>query len=99
MLDAEGQGLEFYGGDPQLLYPSALGRYRAMMLAGGWTPGPDEEELLEFAMHESQYRDYMTALSSSCSCIPDSKSAVAGDAVYAAIAMALHEYGSKEIIS
>ena len=89
---AEDKRLEFYGSDPQLLYPSALGRYRAMMLAEGWTPGPDEEELLEFAMHESQYRDYMAALSLSCSCIPDSKSAVAGDAVYAAIAMALHEY-------
>ena len=96
---AEDKRLEFYGGDPQLLYPSVLGRYRTMMLAEGWTPGPDEEELLEFAMHESQYRDYMTALSSSCCSIPDSKSAVAGDAVYAAIAMALHEYLSTEISS
>lgn len=117
---AEDKRLEFYGGDPQLLYPSALDRYRTMMLAEGWTPGPDEEELLEFAMHESQYRDYMTALSSSCCSIRSSHSSVSSansgislvqpavmdsgnmiqeSAVYAAIAMALHEYLSTEISS
>ena len=117
---AEDKGLEFYGGDPQLLYPSALDRYRTMMLAEGWTPGPDEEELLEFAMHETQYRDYMTALSSSCcgirsshSCVSsansgislvqpaviDSGNMIQESAVYAAIAMALHEYLSTEISS
>ena len=105
---AEDKGLEFYGGDPQLLYPSALDRYRTMMLAEGWTPGPDEEELLEFAMHETQYRDYMTALSSSCSnsgislvqpAVIDSGNMIQESAVYAAIAMALHEYLSTEISS
>ena len=117
---AEDKRLEFYGGDPQLLYPSALDRYRTIMLAEGWTPGPDEEELLEFAMHETQYRDYMTALSSSCcgirsshSCVSsansgislvqpaviDSGNMIQESAVYAAIAMALHEYLSTEISS
>lgn len=101
---AEEKGLAFYDGDPQQLYPDALDLYRAKMLAEGWSAGPDDEELLEFAMHESQYRDYMSA---HFSALPEhsgiqvsaSVSVSQDNAVYAAIAMALHEYGSKEIIS
>lgn len=102
---AEDKGLEFYGGDPQLLYPSVLDRYRAMMLAEGWSSGQDDEELLEFVMHETQYRDYMSKLSSSCAGASSalsspgatsSASIVLDDAVCAAIAMALHEYLEKD---
>lgn len=49
---------EFYADDPQVLYPDELGRFRLMMLESGWDLGQDDEELLEFAMHERQYRAY-----------------------------------------
>ena len=52
------KGYEFYTGNPQELYPDELGRYRNQMLEYGWDTGPDDEELLEFAMHERQYRVY-----------------------------------------
>lgn len=89
---AQSRGLEFFDGDPQLLYPLALDRYRTLMLAEGWSFGSDDEDLLEFAMHEAQYRDYIASRSSSLSDILDPKSVVADEAVYAAIAMALHDY-------
>lgn len=78
------KGLDFYDGNPQELYPQALDRYRSMMACEGWTAGLDEENLLEFAMHEVQYRRYMSQIMKR---IPESEAAV-----YAAIAMALHEY-------
>lgn len=53
---AEQKGLEFYHGNPQDLYPSELDRFRGQMISNGWEFGPDDEELLEFAMHERQYR-------------------------------------------
>lgn len=86
------RGFEFYDGDPQELYPDSLDRYRIQMLAEGWPFGSDEEDLLEFSMHQMQYREYMAGRLSSCLGIQDSKSVVVDDAVYAAIAMALHEY-------
>ena len=52
------KGYEFYTGDPQLLYPDELEKYRRQMLVNGWDSGQDDEELLEFAMHERQYRGY-----------------------------------------
>jgi len=32
------------------------------MIEKGWDLGPDEEELFEFAMHETQYRDYKSGI-------------------------------------
>ncbi|MCK5078897.1 MAG: hypothetical protein KAR09_03070, partial [Bacteroidales bacterium] len=55
---AKKQGREFYDGVPQDAYPDALDKYRKEMKENGWETGEDDEELLEFAMHEDQYRDY-----------------------------------------
>lgn len=55
---AKAQGREFYTADPQDLYPDALDSYRAKMKDKGWDTGKDDEELLEYAMHEPQYEDY-----------------------------------------
>jgi len=55
---AKKQGREFYKGVPQDAYPDELDKYRKEMKKNGWETGEDDEELLEFAMHEDQYRDY-----------------------------------------
>jgi pyruvate carboxylase subunit B len=55
---AKEQGKEFYDGEPQDAYPDELDKYRKEMDENGWEYGEDDEELLEFAMHETQYRDY-----------------------------------------
>lgn len=55
---AKQQGKEFYEGVPQDNYPDALDKYKEEMKENGWEFGQDNEELLEFAMHERQYRDY-----------------------------------------
>ena len=55
---AQAQGREFYTGNPQDLYPNALAEYRQKMQDNKWDLGEDEEELLEYAMHPSQYEAY-----------------------------------------
>jgi len=55
-------GWEFYTGNPQDAYPDALDAYRAEMKENSWDCGKDDEELLEFAMHERQYRDYKSGI-------------------------------------
>lgn len=55
---AKEQGREFFTGDPQELQPDALDHYRDLMKQKGWNVGPDEEELLEYAMHPAQYEDF-----------------------------------------
>lgn len=55
---AKEQGREFFTGDPHTLYDNCLDKFRAEMEENGWDVGPDEEELYEFAMHETQYRAY-----------------------------------------
>ena len=55
---AERRGYEFYAGNPQDAFPDCLDRFRAMMKDEGWNEGQDHEELLEFAMHERQYRAF-----------------------------------------
>ena len=55
---ASQKGYEFNLGNPQDLYPDELDKFRQMMLEYGWDFGQDDEELLEFAMHERQYRGY-----------------------------------------
>jgi pyruvate carboxylase subunit B len=59
---AKSQGREFYDGVPQDFYPDALDKYRKEMKENGWDTGEDDEELLEFAMHEDQYRDYKSGV-------------------------------------
>ena len=55
---AKDKGYEFYTGNPQDQYPDELPKFKKMMKEEGWSEGPDQEELFEFAMHERQYRDY-----------------------------------------
>lgn len=59
---AEEQKREFYTGVPQDAYPDELEKYRKEMKKLGWETGQDDEELFEFAMHETQYRDYKSGL-------------------------------------
>lgn len=59
---AKEKGLEFYTENPQDEYPDALPAFRKEMEEQGWELGEDEEELLEFAMHERQYRDYKSGI-------------------------------------
>lgn len=56
------QGRTFYKGTPQDAYPDVLNKYRAEMQKNGWDTGPNDEELFEFAMHETQYRDYKSGI-------------------------------------
>lgn len=55
---AKEKGFEFTTEDPQSNYPDDLARFQKEMKENGWDKGEDQEELFEFAMHESQYRDY-----------------------------------------
>ncbi|MCP4456845.1 MAG: oxaloacetate decarboxylase [Cytophagales bacterium] len=52
------QGREFFEGDPQDLQLDALDDFRKKMEEKGWDTGEDDEELLEYAMHATQYEDY-----------------------------------------
>ncbi|NOZ48245.1 MAG: oxaloacetate decarboxylase [Chlorobi bacterium] len=55
---ANEQGREFFNGVPQDLYPDALESFKKEMKEKKWDFGQDDEELLEFAMHKSQYEAY-----------------------------------------
>lgn len=55
---AKEKGFEFTNADPQSYYPDDLARFEKEMEEKGWERGEDDEELFEFAMHETQYRDY-----------------------------------------
>ncbi|MCQ2096278.1 MAG: oxaloacetate decarboxylase [Bacteroidaceae bacterium] len=59
---AKEKGLKFTSADPQSYYPDDLPRFIKEMEEKGWDRGQDDEELFEFAMHESQYRDYKSGL-------------------------------------
>ena len=59
---AEKQGMEFFTGDVQALYPDDMDVYRKEMADNGWELGQDDEELFELAMHPTQYRDYKNGL-------------------------------------
>lgn len=59
---AKKKGLEFYTGNPQDAYPDVLDEFRKEMKENNWDVGENEEELFEFAMHETQYRDYKSGL-------------------------------------
>ena len=55
---AKEKGYELSTEDPQVNYPDDLERFIKEMEENGWDRGQDDEELFEFAMHETQYRDY-----------------------------------------
>ena len=59
---AKEKGLEFYTGNPQDMYPDELPKFRKMMDEEGWDYGQDDEELLNMAMFERQYRDYRSGI-------------------------------------
>ncbi|MEO1409351.1 MAG: biotin/lipoyl-containing protein [Bacteroidota bacterium] len=55
---ARAQEREFYQGNPQDLYPDELELFAAKMEERGWDYGEDDEELMEYAMHPTQYEDF-----------------------------------------
>ena len=59
---AKEKGLEFYTGNPKDMYPDELPKFRKMMDEEGWDYGEDDEELLNMAMFERQYRDYRSGV-------------------------------------
>ena len=59
---AKEKGMEFYTGNPQDMYPDELPMFREMMAKEGWDCGEDDEELLNMAMFERQYRDYKSGI-------------------------------------
>lgn len=59
---AKQKGLEFNTGNPQDSFPDELDKFRRIMQEEGWHCGQDDEELLELAMHERQYRDYRSGI-------------------------------------
>ena len=59
---AKEKEFEFTTADPQSNYPDELPRFIEEMQKNGWERGEDDEELFEFAMHESQYRDYKSGV-------------------------------------
>jgi pyruvate carboxylase subunit B len=59
---AKREGREFYDGNPQDNYPDALDSFRREMEENKWSPGDDDEELFELAMHDRQYRDYRSGV-------------------------------------
>lgn len=59
---AKEKNLEFYTGNPQDAFPNELDKYREEMKENNWDFGKDDEELLELAMHDRQYRDYKSGI-------------------------------------
>ncbi len=59
---AKSKGMEFFTGNPQDEVADALDEYRKEMDANGWEYGEDDEELMELAMHDRQYRDYKSGI-------------------------------------
>ena len=55
---AKEKGYEFTTADPQSYYPDDLARFEKEMEENGWDRGEDDEELFEFAMHETQSVSY-----------------------------------------
>ncbi len=58
MAIAKKQKREFYTGNPQDLYQDELELFAENMDKRGWDYGEDDEELMEYAMHPTQYEDY-----------------------------------------
>tara|TARA_B100000683_G_scaffold73151_1_gene71745 strand:+ start:529 stop:2352 length:1824 start_codon:yes stop_codon:yes gene_type:complete len=51
-------GKEFYNGNPQDLIEDVLDINRNEMKSKNWDFGQDDEELLEYSLHKTQYLDY-----------------------------------------
>ncbi len=51
-------GKDFYDGNPQDLIENVLEKNRKEMKSNNWDLGEDEEELLEFSLHKTQYLDF-----------------------------------------
>ena len=51
-------GKEFYNGNPQDLIEDVLDLNRNEMKSKNWDFGQDDEELLEYSLHKTQYLDY-----------------------------------------
>mgnify|MGYP001349753606 FL=1 len=52
----------FFNGEPQDLVDDTLEKNRGEMKEKGWDLGKDEEELLEFSLHKTQYLDYKSGV-------------------------------------
>lgn len=52
------QNRTFFTGNPQDLYPDQLELYRQKMKEKNWDSGQDDEELMQYAMHPTQYEAY-----------------------------------------
>ena len=52
----------FFNGEPQDLVDDTLEKNRGEMKEKGWNLGKDEEELLEFSLHKTQYLDYKSGV-------------------------------------
>ena len=52
----------FYNGVPHELVENILDKNREEMQERGWKLGNDEEELLEFSLHKTQYIDYKSGI-------------------------------------
>jgi pyruvate carboxylase subunit B len=59
---AKKQNFEFYTDIPQKNYPDNLEKYKNEMIEKNWDFGQDNEDLLEFAMHELQYRNLKSGI-------------------------------------
>lgn len=55
---AHQQKREYFKGNPQDLYQDELELFAAKMDQKNWDYGEDDEELMEYAMHPTQYEDY-----------------------------------------
>ena len=55
---SKGLGKEFYDGNPQDLIEDVLDINRNEMKSKNWDFGQDDEELLEYSLHKTQYLDF-----------------------------------------
>ena len=59
---SKGLNKTFYNGVPHELVENILDKNREEMEERGWELGNDEEELLEFSLHKTQYIDYKSGI-------------------------------------
>lgn len=59
---SKGLNKTFYNGVPHELVENILDKNREEMEERGWKLGNDEEELLEFSLHKTQYIDYKSGI-------------------------------------
>lgn len=52
------QGKTFYEGKPQDLYPDERSLYERKLAEKGWERGQDDEDLMEYAMHPTQFEAF-----------------------------------------